>query len=618
MGIVSRAAKVATVLAFVGGAARGQDYSAALDSGLTSSDKDLWYRSTQGSRLVPEDWLRALEQPGTGQKKFLDDEHRRALRYLPGEDGLPLGFAIDNQDDRKLPTNQLRWKNPQSPAERWVGMTCAACHTGRITFQGKSMIVEGGSTNADFQKFIEDFNLALTETKSDAAKFDRFAKGVLKANDTPANRALLATALDKLLAYQLKIAMLNKTGLRYGFGRLDAVGNILNKVSLLSGAPNPKPNPADAPVSYPFLWNTTQQDYVEWNGLAEAHKLPGFDIGALGRNAGEVIGVFGHVETKPSAELGFVSSVHVTNLVALSLMTEKIRPPKWPVDALGKIEETDPATKWQRGAEVYNSAGCSDCHKLLANRLDTSPIKVTMVPLLPPASPWTKMTVMANVIGTDPWMACNTTFFSSAMGNFKGLTDPLSNQKLGDSGPLANALGAVVKQTLINHPGEVGLNAIAGFVGVQPLPKPVDKKTFWTNIMEFNVEGVKEAVGLLSDKEQRRKDCFDPSNPPANRKVLAYKARPLNGIWATAPYLHNGSVSSLYELLTPAAKRKSEFYLGTYEYNVRDGGYITDKGPDNTFRFDTTLEGNSKAGHEYGTTLSENDKRALINYLKML
>lgn len=94
-----------------------------------------------------------------------------------------------------------------------------------------------------------------------------------------------------------------------------------------------------------------------------------------------------------------------------------------------------------------------------------------------------------------------------------------------------------------------------------------------------------------------------------------YKARPLNGIWATAPFLHNGSVPNLAELLTAPDERRSFFFVGEREYDPVHVGLESDAGP---FRFDTTLPGNSNAGHAFGSRLSPPDKEALIEYLKSL
>jgi hypothetical protein len=94
---------------------------------------------------------------------------------------------------------------------------------------------------------------------------------------------------------------------------------------------------------------------------------------------------------------------------------------------------------------------------------------------------------------------------------------------------------------------------------------------------------------------------------------MRYKARPLNGVWSSAPYLHNGSVRNLVELLTPA-DRQATFHVGTTEYDPATLGF-RDAGPT---VFDTSLPGNSNAGHTYASDLLPDDKQALLEYLKTL
>jgi hypothetical protein len=103
----------------------------------------------------------------------------------------------------------------------------------------------------------------------------------------------------------------------------------------------------------------------------------------------------------------------------------------------------------------------------------------------------------------------------------------------------------------------------------------------------------------------------------------SYKARPLNGIWATAPYLHNGSSPNLQDLLTDPAQRVASFCVGDANFDpvavgVPAASKSVDSCPQGAFRFDTSLAGNRNTGHAYGTDLSPNDKRALIAYLKSL
>jgi RoxA-like, cytochrome c-like/Cytochrome C oxidase, cbb3-type, subunit III len=106
------------------------------------------------------------------------------------------------------------------------------------------------------------------------------------------------------------------------------------------------------------------------------------------------------------------------------------------------------------------------------------------------------------------------------------------------------------------------------------------------------------------------------------RKTFGYANQPLDGIWLRGPYLHNGSVPTLRELLEPAAKRRAVFYRG---YDVIDRtrvGFISDVPEENGrkyFKYDTRLPGNGNFGHEgeeYGTYLANDDKDAVVEYLK--
>ena len=106
------------------------------------------------------------------------------------------------------------------------------------------------------------------------------------------------------------------------------------------------------------------------------------------------------------------------------------------------------------------------------------------------------------------------------------------------------------------------------------------------------------------------------------RKTNGYANQPLDGIWLRAPYLHNGSVPSLRDLLEPADNRPKTFYRGYDVYDPKNVGFLTDVAEENGkkyFRFDTALPGNGNQGHEgkvFGTELPADEKTALIEYLK--
>ena len=88
------------------------------------------------------------------------------------------------------------------------------------------------------------------------------------------------------------------------------------------------------------------------------------------------------------------------------------------------------------------------------------------------------------------------------------------------------------------------------------------------------------------------------------------------GVWATPPYLHNGSVLTLYDLLLPAAQRPAKFFVGSRKYDPVHLGYVNEKDPQRGFELDTAKSGNSNSGHEYGTKLSEEEKMQLLEFLK--
>jgi mono/diheme cytochrome c family protein len=117
---------------------------------------------------------------------------------------------------------------------------------------------------------------------------------------------------------------------------------------------------------------------------------------------------------------------------------------------------------------------------------------------------------------------------------------------------------------------------------------------------------------------------------------MTYMPPALNGIYLTAPYLHDGSVPTLWHLLQPAAKRPVAFYRRWNEFDPKRVGIAcsevqgeggTECAPDATqkkhdprtlWRFDTRKVGNRNSGHEFGVDLSGDEKAALIEYLKTI
>jgi mono/diheme cytochrome c family protein len=206
----------------------------------------------------------------------------------------------------------------------------------------------------------------------------------------------------------------------------------------------------------------------------------------------------------------------------------------------------------------------------------------------------------------------------------------------------AMAIGATPKSVI-----QTSFKRVTDFLlALQPpaYPFPIDQAAagrghtiFTQNCAECHAFGGKN-TGQVEDisaigTDRHRLDSFTASlvdkfhsinSPPfvfdAYRKTNGYANVPLDGIWARAPYLHNGSVPNLHSLLQAQADRPSTFYRGYDVYDPQQVGFIS-TGPEAEkvgFFVDTNIPGNSNQGHAYGVNLSEIEKKDLIEYLKTL
>jgi hypothetical protein len=107
---------------------------------------------------------------------------------------------------------------------------------------------------------------------------------------------------------------------------------------------------------------------------------------------------------------------------------------------------------------------------------------------------------------------------------------------------------------------------------------------------------------------------YRPSSTPGIRGTQRYWAPSLAGVWARSPYLHNGSVRTMEELLAPPAARAKTFRRGSRLYDRAAMGYA-DEG---LYVVDGSGPGQSNAGHDYGADLTPAQRRDLIEYLKTL
>jgi cytochrome c5 len=523
---------------------------------------------------MPYAWFMAMEVPDpASQVLFREPANLDRYGYIPAPqsarnpDALPIGFA----------------KDVGKNGDEHLGLTCAACHTGKLIVAGRPVIVEGGQGLSDFEPFLADAVTALAASLNDTAKFDRFAGRVLNTSSPSAadQEALRAQMTVKLRDLQTRISQ-NSPDNPGGNGRVDAFGHIFTRVlaqvlNIPENAAPPYGPRLSAPVSYPYLWDTPQHDVVQWNGSAPNTRF--LSLGPTGRNVGELLGVFGDLEVTPGRNIPFlpflskppsaVSSVHLTNIIRLENLVTTLWSPAWPTSCLPLA----PKPVLDRGREVY-TANCASCHRLMApgERKDPRRKIEAVLKTLPEVT-------------TDPTMAMNFAARRAKTGPFAGKPDVVSLEIFGAESIARDVLLAAVNKVMLTG-------------GV-----PVDPSSLWVNPAD-EVRVMQKAL--------------------AAAKTPRYKARPLNGIWATAPYLHNGSVPTLYDLLNPTSCsptvtecRPSEFYVGSRDFDPVKVGLVTSHVP-GAFRFDTSPQGNWRNGHDYGTTLPKADKEALLEFLKTL
>jgi hypothetical protein len=560
----------ALLVPYVANSASGVGGPTYVDQGIewTETARQDFYRRDQGSRIIPIRWILALKQ-ANGEPFVADGLNRYG--YLVNEKGLtpglPVGFTITDDN---------------------VGMTCSACHTREIEVAGVSYRIDGGPAIADFQSMLADLDVAVGTVIDDQAAFKTFAQLVLGPESTSADQQRLLT---EVRAWYLRFHTLVERALPkdpWGPSRLDAVSMIFNRVTGLDIGPPPSYiiaeniHEANAPVRYPFLWNAAKQDKTQWPGFADN----GDNILGLARNLGEVYGVFGvfHPKKDRLRLLGINylhdNSADFQGLLALEDLIRKIGPPKWPVQwpldmDLARVGE-------QIFDRSTDEGGCVECHGIKKGETRFPFRRTWATPIMDVGTDSREYAILGRTATT---------------GVLEGAKIPILTEALKPTDKAFNVLRVSVIGSILQR--------------ASPLP-------FQSRLNVIN----RKAISLFSDQTEALKGAFRSPESKAMTPSIAYESRVLEGIWAAAPYLHNGSVPTLVELLKPASERVASFKVGP-AYDIENVGLAVEQD-----KFDYTLNttdcskrdsGNSRCGHEFGTTtLSPDEKKALLEYLKVL
>lgn len=539
-------------------------------------DRDAFYTQDQGSQVMPLAWVRALDGPG-GQPFLADSLTRYGYLVNPATTtGLPIGFTSSGPQGSEM-----------------MGMTCAACHTRDIEVGGQTYRIDGGPAISDFQSFLSDLDVAVAAVRATPAAFDVFAIKVLGPGATDAQKAALRAAVDVWYDRQHTLFTRSFPQDGWGLGRLDAVAMIFNRLTGLDIGTGPNRiiaaniQTADAPVRYPFLWNAPRQDFTQWPGFAPN----GDDTLGLVRNLGEVYGVFAAFAPEPDPHSLFKAnflagnSANFDGLGHAETLVKQIGAPRWPWPY-------DRASA-DRGKLTFDSktsaGGCVECHGIAKGEIRFSLTPTWRTPLQDVGTDTREYAVLARTATT---------------GVLSGTGIPF--RRLGQNATQFEILGASVVGSIAQK--------YSPFTSKLAAPGPMSE-TAASNLWATSLPPAQ--ASLLTAFNFK---VAAPSQDSQSGK-FRYEARVLQGIWAAAPYLHNGTVPTLADLLKPVSQRPASFDVGL-GYDTVNVGLATTQTGLHAVRRTTDCSaldsGNSRCGHKYGTTLTAQQKHDLLEYLKTL
>ena len=444
----------------------------------------------------------------------------------------------------------------------YVGFNCAACHESELHYKGKRIRVDG-DVGAHFNVY------ALYHGADDAMQTTlhdsaKFDRLAARigATSSDAKSELRKRFEGEADRIHYYVDTIMVPPHAWGPGQIDALNLIGNRQMTLEANIPQNWFPPLAPVKPPFLWNAPQGDWTQWSAVVQD---------PIARNYGETQGVYMPMDltSKTPQEGLFDSNARLLNLEKIEELLNHLAPPKWPEEVFGKIDRDKAAQ-----GKVLFAKHCAQCHNSYPytwtepNKYGKRFIEVGVVP--------------QSYVGTDPMQFEDFQPYVLTKQIAPYLPEPFKDK------PIAPAL--VAKLTM----GSALLETAQKKLNLTP----------------------EETVKLHGYRE------FPLPHPQEH----SYKAAPRDGVWAEGPYLHNGSVPNLYEMLIPAKERTQKFYLGRDFDPVKVG--VDTSGNSGKFLMDTTLEGNSNQGHSFengqlgkgiiGPLLTDQERWALVEYLKSI
>lgn len=526
-------------------------------NGWSQAERDQYYHLAEGSELMPYALLANLKSVRTG-KPFLQDMER--FGFLPDHagpanpDGLPVGLTLSGS------------RNAGTAGMEIVGFNCAACHVGELTYRGQRVRLDGAPALVNLQGYQVEFKDSLDATMKNPPALVALVVAMEKQRNTPGT-----PSDDSAGKYTAEPAVQSA-------GDVNAAPDADTSFHSVSSAVADTTRPAAGPTFEERLKDDiailkARLAYLKNGKLLIDGTEPGpgrVDAFGAARNL-----LFAQYAMKMQSPVSFPFIWSVPDNIGRkaadfiwihydgntnSILERNIG------QALGLGAVFNPKT-------YESTLRIANLHQL----------ELLTHKLQPPKWP-------TDVLG------------------------PIDEAKAEKGEQIFNQKCAGCHQDKLFTQMQMGTdpnraNSFGQPVGKVPFPKAVAPI----------LDGLKKkafADDAISPAEQASMDA----NPVVWRAPAQYLARPLNGVWATSPYLHNGSVPTLDDLLHPD-RRPARFAVGNREFDPVKIGYRSDldaAGP-NVWVYDTAQPGNSNIGHSgdaFGTTLPEDQKSALIEYLK--
>ena len=567
-----------------------------LNEGWDEKIRQTFYYTPQGTELLGLDyeWLINLELP-MSHELMATASNMRGWGFIvdPGQHASPL-----NQGN--LPVGMSRHIDPVSGKER-LDLGCAMCHTGELHYKGTALRIDGGQSvqsisTAKPGEFITTLGATTFETLLNPFKWDRFATRIAGKDKTKrkALRKELWAFAGNLKRFMGGAGNPKWYPVEEGRGRTDAVGRIANVVFGYDLDQPENYHKADAPASYPFIWDIWRFDWVQYTGFTNQ---------AMARNVGESLGVLAPIKLVdkegkllPADQFG-QTLIDIDGMHCVETLLRDLRPPKWPEDILGKIN----IDRAKRGKDLF-AEQCVFCHGPhqskpynwpIASKAGQNPAKQIDVNV--------KWDMAGDVIEKGQQ------YYRPDWRETIWAMPWISIDTIGTDPKLANNYMDNKYDASVVLPGSEPVNAGDGLQVLLNRLVP-------TLYQRWDVKG-------------KQIPDYDGLNVPfriANQR--AYKSRPLHGVWATPPFLHNGSVPSIYDLLSPLSVRPKTFYVGNREYDPVKLGYETGHAS-GSFLHDTSIPGNQNIGHLFtdeevpgriGEMLSEDERMDILEYIKVM